>query len=150
MPPMTTALHPEPTDAQLAAIAAHRPDGPIVALNLNRYRPRAAYPPGTPGGDVSGREAYLRYGLVALEAIRALGGRILWAADARNVAIGCEHEGWDEVVAVWYPSRAAFLALPTIPGYQEAFEVHRRAAVEHAALVVCDGGAEPVLTSPFA
>src|SRR5262249_12327558 len=61
-------LHPEPSDAQLAAIAAHSPDGPIVALNLNRYRARAAYPPGTPDADVSGREAYMRYGIVAFQA----------------------------------------------------------------------------------
>lgn len=140
--------HPEPTPAQLAAIAAYRPDGPIVALNLNRYRARASYPPGTPDAGVSGREAYARYGLVALQAIAHVGGRVLWMAEARNLAIGCEHEGWEEVVAVWYPSRAAFLALPEFPGYQEAFDVHRRAAVAHAALLLCDGEAEPMLAGP--
>ena len=146
---MATSIHPEPSDAQLAAIAAHRPDGPIVALNLNHYRARATYPPGTPDADVSGREAYLRYGVVAVQAIASVGGRVLWAAAARNLAIGCDHEAWEEVVAVWYPSRAAFLSLPQFPGYQEAFEVHRRAAVDHAALVICDGAPEPVLASSF-
>jgi uncharacterized protein (DUF1330 family) len=145
---MALPVHPEPTPAQLAAIAAHQPDGPIVALNLNRYRARAAYPPGTPDADVSGREAYGRYGLVALQAITHVGGRVLWMADARDLAIGCGHESWEEVVAVWYPSRAAFLSLPEFPGYQEAFDVHRRAAVEHAALLLCDGAPEPVLAGP--
>ena len=57
---MADILHAEPSPEQLAAIAAYRPDGPFVALNLNRYRDRAAYPAGTPDADVSGREAYLR------------------------------------------------------------------------------------------
>ena len=39
---MTMTPHVEPSVGQRAEIAAHRPDGPIVALNLNRYRARAA------------------------------------------------------------------------------------------------------------
>lgn len=139
----------EPTDEQLAALAAHRPDGPIVALNLNRYRRRAAYPPGTPDGDVSGRDAYLRYGMVALQAILATGGRILWATEGRHVAIGTADDRYDEVVAVWYPSRAAFLALDAHPGYREAFELHRRAAIERAVLLICDGDADAKLSTPY-
>jgi len=146
---MQDRSHTEPSDEQLAAIAAYSPDGPFVALNLNRYRERAAYPAGTPDADVSGREAYLRYGVVALAAIRSVGGDILWATEGRQLAIGCEHDRFDEVVAVWYPSRKAFLALEEYPGYRQAFESHRRAAVEHAMLLCCDGSVEPVLESPF-
>ena len=77
-------------------------------LNLNRYHERAQYPPGTTDVDVdvSGREAYLRYGVVAFAAIQSVGGEILWATDAAETVIGCEHDGYDEVVAVWYPSRS--------------------------------------------
>jgi hypothetical protein len=146
---MAASLHPEPTDAQLAAIRSHRPDRPIVCLNLNRYRERAAYPPGTPAADVSGRAAYLRYGVVAVQAIASVGGRILWATEARALAIGCDHDRYEEVVAVWYPSRAAFLRLEEFPGYTDALWLHRRAAIEHASLLVCDAAAEPVLTSPW-
>jgi hypothetical protein len=53
-----------------------------------------------------------------------------------------------EAVAVWYPSRAAFLSLEQSPGYQTVFELHRRAAIEHAVLICCDGDAEPKRTSP--
>jgi uncharacterized protein (DUF1330 family) len=141
--------HPEPSDAQLAAIRSHAPDGPVIALNLNRYRVRAAYPPGTPHADVSGREAYMRYGVVAVQAISSVGGRIAWATEARNIAIGCQHETFNEVVAVWYPSRAAFLSIEQFPGYREAFEVHRRAAIDHAALLLCDANADGTLTSPW-
>jgi hypothetical protein len=139
----------EPRPEQIVEITAHRPDGPIVALNLNRYRDRAAYPEGTPDGGVSGREAYVRYGIVALQAIRSVGGRILWATEGRHVTIGTADDRYDEIVAVWYPSRAAFAALESFPGYRQAFALHRRAAIERATLLLCDGDAEPRLTSPY-
>jgi len=142
-------LHNEPTEEFLRSLAGHAGDGPIIALNLNRYRERADYPPGTPDADVSGRVAYMRYGMVALPAIQNTGGQILWAADAREVAIGCEHDRYDEVVAVWYPSRTAFLNLEAYPGYREAMELHRRAAVEHATLLFFRAGAEPKLDARF-
>ena len=149
---MRISLHTEPTQAALDAIGGRKPDGPakpLVALNLNRYRDRASYPAGVADAEVSGREAYLRYGIVAFAAIRSVGGRILWVADAEEIAIGCEHDRYDEVVAVWYPSRAAFLALEHHPGYREAFELHRRASIEHATLLFFAAGAEPKLGTPY-
>jgi uncharacterized protein (DUF1330 family) len=142
--------HVTPTDERLAAVAATgAEDGsPVVMLNLNRYRDRAAYPEGTPDADVSGREAYLRYGAVALPAITSVGGEILWATDALETVIGCDHDVYDEVVAVWYPSRAAFLRLAEYPGYMEA-HAHREAAIEQAALIATRGEAEPHLGQPF-
>lgn len=146
---MPTAHHAEPTETQRAALQSSTDGAPVVALNLNRYRERAAYPPGTPDADVSGRVAYLRYGVVAFQAIARVGGRVLWATEGRECLIGCEHDAYQEVVAVWYPSRKAFASIEEVPGYREAFELHRRAAIEHATLLVCDAAATPVLTSPF-
>lgn len=139
--------HAGPSAAQLRGLGEVRPDGPIIALNLNRYRKQAEYPPGTPDAKVSGREAYARYAAAALPAIRLLGGRILWMAAARQVLIGCEHDEYDDVVGVWYPNRAALLGLEQIPGYREAYDLHRAAAMEHSMLLICDAPAEPVLPS---
>jgi uncharacterized protein (DUF1330 family) len=141
--------HVNPTTAALAALAATGDDTPVVMLNLNRYRDRAEYPPGTADADVSGAEAYLRYGAVAIQAIDATGGRILWSTDAAEVLIGCDHERYDEVVAVWYPSRAAFLGLTAHAGYVDAL-VHRDAALEQATVIVTRGAPEPELSTPFA
>jgi uncharacterized protein (DUF1330 family) len=141
--------HVNPSAATLDALAQSDDASPVVMLNLNRYRDRAQYPPGTPDADVSGQEAYLRYGAVAIQAIAATGGRILWSTDAAEVVIGCDHEDYDEVVAVWYPSRAAFLGLTAHRGYVEAL-LHRDAALEQAAVIVTRGDAEPVLSTPFA
>jgi hypothetical protein len=146
---MAIVEHIGPGGDALAELRKVSPDAPFIALNLNRYRKRAAYPAGTPDAAVSGRHAYGRYGIVALAAIAAVGGRIVWAADAREVVIGCEHDRYDEVVAVWYPSRSAFLALEDYPGYREAFELHRAAAIEQASLLFFEAGAEPALNSPF-
>jgi hypothetical protein len=141
--------HVTPEDDRLAAVAAHPDQSPVVMLNLNRYRERAQYPDDRPDGDVSGREAYLRYGIVAQAAIASVGGEILWATDAAETVIGCDHDEYDEVVAVWYPSRGAFLRLAEYPGYMEA-HVHRDAAVEQATLIACRGSAAPALENPFA
>ena len=145
--------HVSPVDERLDAVAAHphADDQPVVMLNLNRYHERAQYPAGTTGvdTDVSGREAYLRYGVVAYAAIQSVGGEILWATDAAETVIGCDHDSYDEVVVVWYPSRNAFLGLAAFPGYMEA-HAHREAAIEQATLIATRGEATPVLTQPFA
>lgn len=143
--------HVTPTDDRLAvtAGAAAEDSAPVVMLNLNRYRDRAVYPAGTPDADVSGREAYLRYGVVAFAAVKHVGGEILWSTDAAETVIGCDHDDYDEVIAVWYPSRTAFLDLPGYPGYMES-HVHRDAGLEQATLIATRGETEPRLSPPFA
>src|SRR5205807_8115459 len=123
---------------------------PVVMLNLNRYREIADYGDGDARGEqpVGGREAYLRYGIVAFAAIEGVGGRILWSTDAHDVVIGCDHDRYDEVVAVWYPNRDAFLRLAEHPGYLDAL-AHRRAALEQATLLACAASPTPELSTPF-
>jgi len=122
----------EPTEqqlAELAAIAQGEEDGPLVMLNLNRYLDR---------------EAYRRYGEVALKVLERVGGRILWHAEAHSPVIGDERDACDEVIAVWYPSAAAFLALATDSEILEA-RGDRVAGLERAALIRCAAGPEPTL-----
>lgn len=138
----------EPEESQLAAIAASAngpDDGPVLMLNLHRYRARAAYegdPPAGGGRDVSGREAYARYGTVATTVLERVGGRILWYARADQTVIGGEEERYDDVIAVWYPSRSAFLALVGAPEIQVA-RVDRAAGLEQATLICCEPAPEP-------
>ena len=143
----------EPTEQQfreIAALAGSEADGPKVMLNLNRYRPRAAYDGAAPAGvstDVSGHDAYLRYGAVASAVLERVGGRILWLTRSQRTAIGDETDRYDEVIAVWYPSLAAFVALATDPELQAA-RAHRVAGLERAALICCEAGPEPALGLP--
>lgn len=143
----------EPDEQQLAAIAARAggpDDGPVVMLNLNRYRERAAYenePSGGRSPDVSGHEAYGRYGEVAMGVLERVGGRILWYTQAQETVIGDASDLYDEVLAVWYPSRSAFLALATAPEVLAALG-DRSAGLDRAAIICCESGAEPVLAGP--
>jgi len=141
----------EPDSAQVAelgAIAGGPDDGPVVMLNLNAYRERAAYegePPGGEDPDVGGREAYSRYAAVALATLAKLGAKILWHTEAGQTVVGDSSDVYDEVVAVWYPSRAAFLQLATDPEVVPAM-AHRVAGLERAAIICCPSGPEAQLT----
>jgi hypothetical protein len=139
----------EPTREQVAEIsaAAGGPgDGPVVMLNLNRYRERAAYEEAPDGldADVSGREAYARYGAVAAGVLARIDARILWHAQTERTVIGDDSDFYDEVIAVWYPSRRAFVELATHEEVLPAL-VHRVAGLERAALICCESGPEAVL-----
>jgi uncharacterized protein (DUF1330 family) len=118
----------EPDEQQAAALATRAggpDDGPIVMLNLNKYRDR---------------DAYLRYGLVALGKVAEAGGRVLWGAQAPMTVVG--GDDYDEVIAVWYPSRGAFLAMVADPGYAAALP-DRVAGLDRAQLICCDAGENP-------
>jgi uncharacterized protein (DUF1330 family) len=107
--------------AEIEAVAGTDADGPVVMLNLNRYRDR---------------EEYARYAMVAARVLEKVGGRIQWYAQAQSTVVGTAEETWDDVIAVWYPSRSAFLALATDTEIEAAFE-HRRAGLARAAIVCC-------------
>lgn len=139
--------HVDPTAEQLTAFAGADLTTPIVMLNLNRYRDRAAYAQPSPDDDLSGREAYLRYGGVALRAMAEVGAHVLWMAPAEQVFAGCEHEEYDEALLVWYPSRAAFLEMISLDWYRDAL-VHRDAALAQASVIALAGPVEPTLAAP--
>jgi hypothetical protein len=85
-------------------------DGPIVMVNLLRYREEAAYAAGSDEAPCSGREAYQeRYGSGVVPLIHAVGGRPIWFGRASFTVLAPEGERWDEAVLVEYPSRKAFL-----------------------------------------
>lgn len=111
----------------IRAIAGSDADGPVVMLNLNRYAPDAGFP------DADPYRAYMRVldGLLA-----EVGARILWRSPVHGQPVG--EQPLDEVLAVWYPNHAAFLALPKAPGGKRNFEL-RRACVEYAVIHRCRG-----------
>ncbi|HEY6771094.1 MAG TPA: DUF1330 domain-containing protein [Solirubrobacterales bacterium] len=116
--------------AELQSIAEGPDDGPLVMLNLNRYRDRPAY---------------ARYGEVAQRVLERVGGRVLWHAPVRGTVIGEGEERFDDVIAVWYPSAAAFLQLAADPELLAARE-DRLEGLERAAILRCEAAAEPVLS----
>ena len=103
--------------------------GPVVMVNLVRFRKRAA------DGNGTGWDAYLRYSKATMPLIKARGGTVLWAGNAEGAAFG--NEGpicWDYVVLVRYPSRSAFLEMMTSQEYAKA-NVHRENAVDDHVII---------------
>lgn len=107
--------------------AASSDDPPLMMLNQNRYSDLAAYPEG---------DEYLKYMHALHTTVASVGGEVLWRSHVHGQAIGCEHDAVDEILAVWYPSHAAFLALAQADGAKEMLD-RRQRCVEHAVIHRC-------------
>ena len=59
-----------------------------------------------------------------------------WEVDNNVWVIGDERDRYDEVIAVWYPSLAAFASLVSDPDILEARD-HRVERLERSALICC-------------
>lgn len=130
-------LHP-PLE-RLRELAADRSPTAAFMINLLSFRERAQYPEGQRRGELSGRAAYRRYGLVAARSVALLGGSIEHMGELEG-AIGdprglATSGDWDELVIVRYPRPRSLVQLEQMPGYARAL-VHRSAGLARTALVV--------------
>lgn len=110
---------------EVEALRESTDEGPVTMLNLVKYRAQSS------DGDGTGREAYQRYGSVAQGLVEAHGGKVLWVGVMGEAALdeGDNDVDWDWGLLVFYPSRAAFIAMVTSPEYLAANE-HRKNGVE--------------------
>jgi uncharacterized protein (DUF1330 family) len=117
------ALYPK--REQLEALLASPETGPVVMLNLLRFKERAS----APDEGASGQEAYQRYGDAMLRLVESRGGRLIWQGRVASQVIGAEAEGFQMAALVEYPSRKAFVEIATSPEVA-AIGVHRAAGLE--------------------
>lgn len=122
-----------PTDEQLAKLQSLPADEPVGALNLFQFNAKAQYQPedpeyGKPEGDITGREAYMRYAEVAGKVIAELGGRVVFSTPIDQVMIGPSDPPWDLAAVMYFPTRKAFMQMLSAPGFQSASR-HRKAAL---------------------
>lgn len=134
------AIHPDPE--RLRAFLAEPEDGPIVMINLLRYRERAAYPDGFQAAPCSGAEAYGRYSEAVQPLLTRAGGRPIWIGQVRDTLIAEPGEAWDNAILVQYPSRKAFIEMASSPDYL-AIAPHRSAALADSRLIATSGTALP-------
>jgi uncharacterized protein (DUF1330 family) len=111
----------------------------LAVANFNAYRERAVYDREIDGDpNVSGEEAYGRYGLAAIRQVFARGGRPLWMAEDVSALVGpASHplaQSWDDFVLVFYPSRLAIRDMTSQPGYRAHLH-HRGAGIERAIVI---------------
>jgi uncharacterized protein (DUF1330 family) len=112
-----------PNREAFMALAAADDDGPVVMLNLLKFKS---------GG---GSKEYGQYGSTVSGMVEERGGRILWQGRVAQALIG--DEDWDAIALVQYPSRKAFIDMVTSKDYDGAHE-HREAGLERTVLLACE------------
>ena len=130
-------MYIEPTQAQAAAYFGAPNEGPVVMLNLLRFREMADYskhPDLAPDRPISGAEAYARYGAHTLPFLIEAGGEVLFQGTAGACLIGPTDERWDLVLLVRHKSAAAFMSFAQNKAYLAGLG-HRVAALEDSRLL---------------
>ncbi len=119
---------------RIRAVATGDDDRPVLMLNLNRYKPEAGFPDG---------DAYTTYMRWLDHAVEDSGGLVLWRSPVDELVIGCDHDDYDEALAVWYPSHAAFVDLRNADGADKMFD-GRSVCVAHATILAMPADQDPL------
>jgi uncharacterized protein (DUF1330 family) len=128
------AIHP--TVEGIKALGQNSSPTKIAMLNLLKFRDKAMYKDGRTD-DITGREAYMRYGNAMTKIVEREGGRILFSGGIAGLVIGEVGEMWDIAAIVEYPSRAAFQRIVTLPEVAE-IGVHREAGLAGQLLIMTE------------
>jgi len=127
----------EPTQESGRALVMRRIAGPVVMLNLLRFRALADYsaaPQLAPAVPVSGAEAYRRYIEHTRPFLAASGGELILLGRGGSFLIGPEAERWDAVLLIRQRSVADFMAFAQDAAYLAGLG-HRTAAIEDSRLL---------------
>ena len=96
-----THLHPSAEQIELIqGLSVH---GPLVMLNLLRFKPDG------------GAEEYGRYGAAATPFLAKAGAQVRFAGTVAGTFIGDDE--WDQIILVEYPDKQAFLDMTGDPEY---------------------------------
>ena len=132
-----SGAHVGPTEAQAIALLNRGIDGPVVMLNLLRFRDVADYSatPGlAPATPISGADAFALYVAATRPHLEASGGEILFSGRGAEYFIGPEAARWDKVMLIRQISVARFLDWATHDGFLEGAG-HRTAALADSRLL---------------
>ena len=132
----------DPTRDQVRNLRDHGGDGPVVMMNLLKFRETANYSPDAGMASCSGKAAYDRYQHAFTVAVGAISqAEVLYDGPCEQVFIGqagTDATNWDKLLLVRYPSRQHFLAMMADDSYRDAL-VHRYAGLERTVLIQCAG-----------
>jgi hypothetical protein len=112
-------------------IAGSGKDGPVLMLNMNRYRADSGYPD---------RGTYKEYMDGLGKFLEGAGAKLLWRFPVHGQAVGDQKV--HELIACWYPEHRIFLNLYQAPGARENFQ-RKSACVEYAVIHRCPGDSAP-------
>ena len=128
----------DPLPEQVKAFLANHPDGqPVFMLNLLKFKTRATY---HDGEDISGAQAYARYGKAFSEMVAALnidGAHSVFGGNMSQWLIGQGEGAWDAVAVVRYPDAKTMFATVSSEAYKKIYK-HRMAGLAGQLLIACD------------
>lgn len=131
------ASHLDPEHDNVVALIERGVTGPVVMLNLLRFREVADYsadPDLAPDRPISGREAYDRYIEHTLPHLEASGGSVLFQGDGGPFFIGPADDGWDLALLIEQNSIEDFFAFAENTDYLAGIG-HRTAALADSRLL---------------
>ena len=102
-------------------------ESPISMVNLLKFKEKAEYEDGR-DTNLSGKEAYMIYGVEVQEHLKKVGGEMIFGGEISRLMLGEVEDLWDNVAVARYPSRTAMLEMMMDPDYQES-EKHRSAGL---------------------
>lgn len=121
----------DPTGHDLKRFLSEDPGGPVVMLNLLKYKP-------------DGRAGYERYVEAFGDHGKRFGAEIVAVGDCATALVAPDTHDWDSVLLVRYPSRQAFSDMVRDAGYQQITHLRTEAldaAVLQPLLGWADAGA---------
>jgi len=125
-----------PSAASITRLLAQPPSYAPAMINFLGYYKDAQYRTSQPG--VSGRAAYLRYGIVAMRTVYRTGGHLLFTGRIvsvlREAQAGPTVGHWDDVAAMRYPNPPAILSMEHAPDYHAALD-DRDAGLERTLVI---------------
>ncbi|WP_158586834.1 DUF1330 domain-containing protein [Aurantiacibacter zhengii] len=124
------------TDAA-AAIMERGSEGPVVLLNLLRFREMADYshaPQHAPDQPISGAQAYQAYMQATRPMIERAGAKLSFIGQPMETLIGPQDEKWDLMLLVEYPSIEAFFTHTQSADTRDTIH-HRQAALADSRLI---------------
>ena len=124
---MEVKNHLRPNKAQMEGFFEGDIDSPISMVNLLKFKEKAEYEDGR-DTNLSGKEAYMIYGIEVQEHLKKVGGEIVFGGEISRLMLGEVEDLWDNVAVARYPSRTAMLEMMMDPDYQES-EKHRSAGL---------------------
>lgn len=128
------AVYPSPESLEALRIELTNPTpGPVLMLNLIKFRDQASYPDGRPT-TLTGRQAYLLYAASMGKIVEQHGGRILFTNDIESLVIGQVENTWDLCALVEYPSITAFAMIMNSPEVA-GISIHRDAGLAGQLLI---------------
>lgn len=134
---MTIQTYLEPTQEAGRALFSRGISGPVVMLNLLRFKAIADYtatPALAPASAISGKDAYRRYMDHTVPFLRASGGELVFYGRGGQFLIGPSDETWDAAMLVRQASLQSFLQFASNPEYLAGIG-HRLAALADSRLL---------------